>query len=123
MSVASLIASPGKVPRGCMPWSLVQMKAKKRNWSWPLMTSLGPLSNPTTTPTGDLGLLRALDIGSARELEERTRGWRPWRAYAAMYLWSVGGPEGRRAKDAHARKTGKAPGRKAVAPREMAVAV
>ncbi len=38
-------------------------------------------------PSSDLGLLRALDLGSARELEHRAEAWRPWRAYAAMYLW------------------------------------
>lgn len=40
-------------------------------------------------PSGDLGLLHALDITSSRELERRSEIWRPWRAYAAMYLWSV----------------------------------
>lgn len=47
------------------------------------------LGEPDAFPSGDLGLLRALDLGSSRELEERAEAWRPWRAYAAMYLWSV----------------------------------
>ena len=39
-------------------------------------------------PTADLGLLRALNLKSPEELERRAESWRPWRAYAAMYLWS-----------------------------------
>jgi AraC family transcriptional regulator of adaptative response / DNA-3-methyladenine glycosylase II len=45
---------------------------------------------PDAFPSGDLGLLRALDLGSPRELERRAEAWRPWRAYAAMYLWNIG---------------------------------
>jgi len=45
---------------------------------------------PDAFPSGDLGLRRALDRG-ARELEQRAERWRPWRAYAAMLLWSAGG--------------------------------
>jgi AraC family transcriptional regulator, regulatory protein of adaptative response / DNA-3-methyladenine glycosylase II len=47
------------------------------------------LGEPDAFPTGDLGLLRALDLRNSRELEERSEAWRPWRAYAAMYLWCV----------------------------------
>ena len=46
------------------------------------------LGEPDAFPTGDLGLLRALDISSPRELDKRVEAWRPWRAYACMYLWS-----------------------------------
>ncbi len=47
------------------------------------------LGQPDAFPTGDLGLLKALELRSARELEERSEAWRPWRAYAAMYMWCV----------------------------------
>jgi AraC family transcriptional regulator of adaptative response / DNA-3-methyladenine glycosylase II len=50
------------------------------------------LGEPDALPTGDLGLLRALGLTSARELEERSMAWRPWRAYASMYLWSTTEP-------------------------------
>jgi DNA-3-methyladenine glycosylase II len=50
------------------------------------------LGEPDALPTGDLGLLRALALGSVGELDERSEAWRPWRAYAAMYLWNVGEP-------------------------------
>ncbi|MBO3275627.1 DNA-3-methyladenine glycosylase family protein [Pseudomonas schmalbachii] len=42
-------------------------------------------------PAADLGLLKAPVWGeggiSARELARRAEAWRPWRAYAAVYLW------------------------------------
>jgi AraC family transcriptional regulator, regulatory protein of adaptative response / DNA-3-methyladenine glycosylase II len=47
------------------------------------------LGEPDAFPSSDLGLLRALDLRSARELERRAEAWRPWRAYAAMYLWQI----------------------------------
>jgi len=47
------------------------------------------LSEPDAFPSSDLGLLRALAVKDARELELRSQSWRPWRAYAAMYLWNV----------------------------------
>jgi AraC family transcriptional regulator of adaptative response / DNA-3-methyladenine glycosylase II len=47
------------------------------------------LSWPDAFPSGDLGLQRALGGASARELLERSQRWRPWRAYAALRLWSL----------------------------------
>ena len=49
------------------------------------------LGEPDAFPTGDLGLLRGASIASASKLAERAEAWRPWRAYAAMYLWQVPG--------------------------------
>jgi AraC family transcriptional regulator, regulatory protein of adaptative response / DNA-3-methyladenine glycosylase II len=49
------------------------------------------LGEPDTFPSSDLGLLRALGLESSRELEHRAESWRPWRAYAAMYLWKMAG--------------------------------
>jgi AraC family transcriptional regulator of adaptative response / DNA-3-methyladenine glycosylase II len=49
--------------------------------------ALRALSAPDVLPTGDVRLLRALRLGNAQQLEERSQVWRPWRAYAAMYLW------------------------------------
>ena len=40
-------------------------------------------------PEGDLGLRQAAGGLSARELRVAAERWRPWRAYAAVYLWSV----------------------------------
>lgn len=46
------------------------------------------LGEPDAFPNGDLGLLRALDLRSPRDLDKRVEPWRPWRAYACMYLWT-----------------------------------
>jgi AraC family transcriptional regulator, regulatory protein of adaptative response / DNA-3-methyladenine glycosylase II len=48
------------------------------------------LGEPDAFPSGDLALLRILGAGSSRDLERRAEAWRPWRAYAAMYLWGIG---------------------------------
>jgi AraC family transcriptional regulator of adaptative response / DNA-3-methyladenine glycosylase II len=47
------------------------------------------LGEPDAFPSGDLGLLRAMALGNSRELERHAEDWRPWRAYAAMYLWRI----------------------------------
>jgi AraC family transcriptional regulator of adaptative response / DNA-3-methyladenine glycosylase II len=49
------------------------------------------LGEPDAFPSGDLGLLRALDLKNPGELERRAEAWRPWRAYASMYLWAGAG--------------------------------
>lgn len=47
---------------------------------------------PNAFPSSDLGLLRAAGAAGPRQLEERAEAWRPWRAYAALYLWQ-GAPQ------------------------------
>ncbi len=47
------------------------------------------LREPDAFPSGDIALLRALGLATSRELELRAETWRPWRAYAVMYLWNV----------------------------------
>ena len=47
------------------------------------------LGEPDAFPSSDLGLLRALSLNSTRDLERRAEAWRPWRAYAAVYLWNI----------------------------------
>lgn len=46
---------------------------------------------PDAFPAGDLVLRKALSSGqkvmTAAQLEQRSQAWRPWRAYAAMWLW------------------------------------
>jgi AraC family transcriptional regulator, regulatory protein of adaptative response / DNA-3-methyladenine glycosylase II len=46
------------------------------------------LGEPDAFPSGDLGLLRSLGLTKPADLERRAEAWRPWRAYATMYLWS-----------------------------------
>jgi AraC family transcriptional regulator of adaptative response / DNA-3-methyladenine glycosylase II len=42
---------------------------------------------PDAFPAADLGLLKAFGATSPRRLLDAAAAWRPWRAYAAMYLW------------------------------------
>ena len=53
--------------------------------------SMRALGEPDAFPSSDLGLMRALGLNTARELERRAECWRPWRAYAAVHLWNVAG--------------------------------
>ncbi|HEX5125269.1 MAG TPA: AlkA N-terminal domain-containing protein, partial [Rhodocyclaceae bacterium] len=55
--------------------------------------ALRQLREPDAFPAADLGLLRAMARREGREystseLLERADAWRPWRAYAAQYLWT-----------------------------------
>jgi AraC family transcriptional regulator of adaptative response / DNA-3-methyladenine glycosylase II len=43
---------------------------------------------PDAFPAGDLGLRQALGGISTREIERQAERWRPWRAYAAIHLWT-----------------------------------
>jgi AraC family transcriptional regulator of adaptative response / DNA-3-methyladenine glycosylase II len=59
--------------------------------------ALRQLREPDAFPAADVGLMRARPgpDGRARspaDLLERANTWRPWRAYAAQYLWTTGGP-------------------------------
>jgi AraC family transcriptional regulator of adaptative response / DNA-3-methyladenine glycosylase II len=47
---------------------------------------------PDAFPAADLGLLKALRATSPRQLLDLAAAWRPWRAYAAMYLWQCHDP-------------------------------
>ena len=55
--------------------------------------SMRALREPDAFPEGDVALRRALaaDGGSrpsSAEVQARAEAWRPWRAYAALYLWT-----------------------------------
>ena len=49
------------------------------------------LGEPDAFPAADLGIAKALQRGDKRptpkQIIERAENWRPWRAYAAIYLW------------------------------------
>jgi AraC family transcriptional regulator of adaptative response / DNA-3-methyladenine glycosylase II len=49
------------------------------------------LKHPDAFPASDLGLLQAIGVSGAagtKILRSRAEAWRPWRAYAALLLWS-----------------------------------
>ena len=45
-------------------------------------------SEPDAFPAGDLGLRHGLGTTDAAETLAEADGWRPWRAYGAMHVWS-----------------------------------
>jgi 3-methyladenine DNA glycosylase/8-oxoguanine DNA glycosylase len=51
------------------------------------------LKAPDGFPASDLGLRKAVSttglLASPEEVEERSKPWQPWRAYAAMHLWAT----------------------------------
>jgi len=47
------------------------------------------LGEPDAFPVGDAAVLSALNLTVPAELERRAEAWRPWRAYATMYLWNT----------------------------------
>jgi AraC family transcriptional regulator of adaptative response / DNA-3-methyladenine glycosylase II len=47
------------------------------------------LSWPDAFPHTDLGIVKALKEKNSRKVLELTEKWRPWRAYAALHLWST----------------------------------
>jgi AraC family transcriptional regulator of adaptative response / DNA-3-methyladenine glycosylase II len=54
------------------------------------------LREPDAFPASDLGLLRAMETKAGRPtpaaLAARAEAWRPWRAYAALRLWTTPAP-------------------------------
>ncbi len=58
---------------GIGPWTANYIAMRALHW-------------PDAFPTGDLMLMRAANLAQ-RQLERHADAWRPWRAYAAHYLW------------------------------------
>ncbi len=58
------------------------------------LVAMRAIGSPDAFPAGDLGVLKALGVRSAREAEARAEAWRPWRAYAAMHLWRLAAGRG-----------------------------
>jgi AraC family transcriptional regulator, regulatory protein of adaptative response / DNA-3-methyladenine glycosylase II len=48
------------------------------------------LGEPDAIPSSDLALQRALGLANSHDFAKRAEAWRPWRAYAAVYLWDFG---------------------------------
>jgi AraC family transcriptional regulator of adaptative response / DNA-3-methyladenine glycosylase II len=69
MIVSRLVEQPG-----IGPWTAEYIAMRGLRW-------------PDAFPAGDLGLMKATEMKSAKELGRMAERWRPWRAYAAMHLW------------------------------------
>lgn len=73
---------------------IAAMTAIKGIGPWTLnYFGLRGLGDPDAFPAADLGILKASSIGGGpdkpKALESISENWRPWRAYAAQYLWSA----------------------------------
>ena len=91
--VIGLFAQPGSQDRGG-EFILADLGAIKGIGPWTLnYFGLRGLGDPDAFPAADLGILKASARGGgpekAKPLEELSQRWRPWRAYAAQYLWSA----------------------------------
>jgi AraC family transcriptional regulator of adaptative response / DNA-3-methyladenine glycosylase II len=59
---------------GIGPWTANYIAMRALHW-------------PDAFPTGDLMLMRAANL-KQKQLDRHAEAWRPWRAYAAHYLWN-----------------------------------
>jgi AraC family transcriptional regulator of adaptative response / DNA-3-methyladenine glycosylase II len=60
---------------GIGPWTAHYIAMRASRW-------------PDAFPTGDVGVCRNLGGVSAKQADEMSQAWRPWRSYAAMHLWN-----------------------------------
>lgn len=83
-------------PLGSIEDSIAQLRAIRGIGEWTAQyIALRALREPDAFPATDLGILRgAAYLGgvapTALQLLRRAEAWRPWRAYAAQHLWTVG---------------------------------
>jgi AraC family transcriptional regulator, regulatory protein of adaptative response / DNA-3-methyladenine glycosylase II len=82
-------------PLGSIEDSLAQLRAIRGIGPWTAQyIALRALRDPDAFPVTDIGILRnaaspAGVVPTAPQLILRAEAWRPWRAYAAQYLWTV----------------------------------
>jgi AraC family transcriptional regulator, regulatory protein of adaptative response / DNA-3-methyladenine glycosylase II len=93
-------------PRRGLDEAIAALKALPGIGEWTAQyIAMRELREPDAFPAADIGLMRALADASGRrpapaELLTRAEAWRPWRAYAALHLWSSeGGVAQDQAKD------------------------
>ena len=82
-------------PLGSIEESIAQLRAIHGIGEWTAQyIALRALREPDAFPATDIGILRGaarLDgvVPTAPQLIQRAEAWRPWRAYAAQYLWTA----------------------------------
>lgn len=83
------------MPGGSIEESIAQLRTIRGIGEWTAQyIALRALREPDAFPATDLGILRGAQLGgiapTAPQLLQHAEAWRPWRAYAAQYLWTVG---------------------------------
>jgi DNA-3-methyladenine glycosylase II len=92
---AAALADPGLfAPAETLEAAILRFTAIRGIGPWTAQyIAMRALKLPDALPVGDVGLLRALDVGagrpSAAALLARAEAWRPFRAYAAQHLWAA----------------------------------
>ena len=85
-------------PRRSLEEAIDALKALPGVGEWTAQyIAMRELREPDAFPAADIGLMRALADETGRrpspaELSARAEAWRPWRAYAALHLWSSEAP-------------------------------
>jgi AraC family transcriptional regulator of adaptative response / DNA-3-methyladenine glycosylase II len=84
-------------PRRSLDAAITQLKALPGIGEWTAQyIAMRALREPDAFPHGDIGLMRAMANAdglrpTAAALLARAEAWRPWRAYAALHLWTSEG--------------------------------
>jgi AraC family transcriptional regulator of adaptative response / DNA-3-methyladenine glycosylase II len=82
-------------PLGSIEESIAQLLAIRGIGEWTAQyIALRALREPDAFPATDIGILRGAAslegvLPTAPQLIQRAEAWRPWRAYAAQYLWTA----------------------------------
>jgi len=80
-------------PPGSIEESIARLRAIRGIGPWTAQyIALRALRDPDAFPATDIGILRGAAslvgvVPTAPQLMQRAEAWRPWRAYAAQYLW------------------------------------
>jgi AraC family transcriptional regulator of adaptative response / DNA-3-methyladenine glycosylase II len=81
-------------PRGDLTEATARLKTLPGIGEWTAQyIAMRQLREPDAFPVGDIGLLRAMADAeghrpTTQALQARAEAWRPWRAYAALHLWT-----------------------------------
>jgi AraC family transcriptional regulator of adaptative response / DNA-3-methyladenine glycosylase II len=84
-------------PKRTLEEAVAALKALPGIGEWTAQyIAMRELREPDAFPAADIGLMRALADETGKrptpaELSARAEAWRPWRAYAALHLWSSEG--------------------------------
>nr|WP_283809298.1 AlkA N-terminal domain-containing protein [Bradyrhizobium sp. LMTR 3] len=96
---AAVVADPHIFgARRSLDEAIVQLRSLAGVGEWTAQyIAMRELREPDAFPAADIGLMRAMQDSAGRrpspnELLARAERWRPWRAYAAQYLWSAKAP-------------------------------
>jgi AraC family transcriptional regulator of adaptative response / DNA-3-methyladenine glycosylase II len=96
-------------PRRSLEEAIDALKALPGIGEWTAQyIAMRELREPDAFPAADIGLMRALADEAGRrpspaELLARAEAWRPWRAYAALHLWSSETPANQTKEQDHDR--------------------